>query len=609
MMSILKDEIKEIKKISKKYIGQEICDERAFMFVILKYYCFNGEDMNKHFNEADTMITDGAYDGGIDFLYYDDDTSKVVIAQSKYTNNFDYNDIITELTKMSGTVNNFINYNTGWYNVRLRKELQNLLDLLPDNEIGNVEYSFFTISSFDEDVAYLKINNASLLDVSIEMVNFYMLNDIESKIESSLAAISLVEFDTIKIDEAGNGLKYSSETLRGIMVNISSESLIKLFNKYSEQDLFDLNIRKFIRNKLVDIKMKETLDKNKDNFWFLNNGVIIACADFEANGDTIKLSDFSIVNGGQTTNIIGKYKGRNNDKFFIPCKIIAPIPGAYAKEKNEIQTKEDYIIWLFTQIAEATNSQKPIQPRDLRSNSLEMKKLQSWLLLNDIYLEIKRGEKRQIKQKKIRNDELAQLILSLVQQKPGTARSSKKSIFVIDAVYNSIFHNYYYRDLDKQLFIVDLIDLNERYSIIVEKFMNSNSLFIDQLDILKNGKQIIFAILGILYSFENSDISPNEIMQKPAILKKLSSNFKYSKIIGYYQGNDLETLLEELIKFICIILADTYKQAPEDVTSVSNFFKSESRYYEDIIPKFMTHFLNFQSGKEVQMRMKIFHRK
>ena len=47
--------------------------------------------------------------------------------------------------------------------------------------------------------------------------------------------------------------------------------------------------------------------------------------------------------------------------FFIPCKIIC----INNKNKN-----------LFSKVAETTNSQKPIYPRDLKANSPEMKMLQ-----------------------------------------------------------------------------------------------------------------------------------------------------------------------------------------------------------------------------------------
>ncbi|MBJ2184859.1 MAG: AIPR family protein [Muribaculaceae bacterium] len=82
----------------------------------------------------------------------------------------------------------------------------------------------------------------------------------------------------------------------------------------------------------------------------------------------------------QTTTLIGKYKGDNSQDFYIPCKIVA----AKSDSRADI---------FFTKIAEATNSQKPILARDLKSNSPEMVSLYNWLKNKGIYLEIKRGFK------------------------------------------------------------------------------------------------------------------------------------------------------------------------------------------------------------------------
>ena len=83
-------------------------------------------------------ITNGPNDGGVDFVYYDEESSKVILGQCKYTKNLKLNDIITELNKMSTTVENFKISNTGIYNEKLRAELQNALDRLPDGDEGNV---------------------------------------------------------------------------------------------------------------------------------------------------------------------------------------------------------------------------------------------------------------------------------------------------------------------------------------------------------------------------------------------------------------------------------------------------------------------------------------
>ena len=91
--------------------------------------------------------------------------------------------------------------------------------------------------------------------------------------------------------------------------------------------------------------------------------------------------NFSIVNGGQTTTLISKNLKDNSKDFYVLCKIV--------KSTEKLDNKET--MRFYNEIAETTNSQKPIQPRDLKSNSPEMIALQKLLLERDYFLEIKRG--------------------------------------------------------------------------------------------------------------------------------------------------------------------------------------------------------------------------
>ena len=52
----------------------------------------------------------------------------------------------------------------------------------------------------------------------------------------------------------------------------------------------------------------------------LNNGLTIACNEYKVDGKFIKLYDFSIVNGGQTTNLIGTYTSKKMIAFIFHVK-------------------------------------------------------------------------------------------------------------------------------------------------------------------------------------------------------------------------------------------------------------------------------------------------
>lgn len=572
-MELIENELRQIKLEVKEILKRDISDEQAFEFLSEELFCLKERNGYNPLFDIEMSITNGPNDGGVDFVYYDEESSKVILGQCKYTKNLKLNDIITELNKMSTTVENFKISNTGIYNEKLRAELQNALDRLPDGDEGNVEYNIYTISDYDETSIMNKIE-AEHNTYSKEMVNVYGKDEFITKIKEKVEKLNTIEEEfTINIDQANNYLTYSNSSADGIMVNMSSNSLIKMFNKYKDEGLLDMNIRKYVKNKMVDDGIKRNLDKDRSNFWFFNNGIIIACDDYYVDGNTVKIRGFSIVNGGQTTNRIGNYKGSNHEEFFIPCKIIC----INNKNKN-----------LFSKVAETTNSQKPIYPRDLKANSPEMKMLQSWLDKENIYLEIKRGEKKKNKKYKIKNDELGQLILSFVYQQPGTARSGKKTIFDNNNYYNKLYKQNYEKDINKKKFITDLIKLNQEYIYVEEKLKNDTAKYPTKLNneqkiILKNAKYIFISLFGISYFLENGDIDLNDIISDPEIVT--TQDFIYGKFINNYRKDDFEEKITALIVQIIYCLEEIYNRqlSTGSITSVSNLFKTDKKYRELIV--------------------------
>lgn len=585
-LEIIENEIRKIVNGTGKVFGNPVSDEMAFNYLTLWYFFLCNElryKVNKKkideidYRDLESYITDGANDGGIDYVYLDDEsTAKVVVVQSKYTETLDYNTIIAELKKMSNTIEDFSKVNTAHYNTNVKRELQNALDSLPDSQNTNVEYVLFTTAELGNiDEILSRIDNDQNPNLNRDSVSIYQVSDIESKISQVIEEILTVDYDSIRIDKPQNILKYENQKVKGIMVNISSKSLTALYNKYHDNGLFDLNIRRYIKNKMVDAGINKSLKESRDDFWFLNNGIIIACKDFDPDGDTIKLYDFSIVNGGQTTNLIGEDKSKNPTEFFLPCKIIS--------QKNAHEADMSF----YTKIAEATNSQKPIYARDLKSNSPEMRRLQTWLGNEKIYLEIKRGVKIPKKQYEyhIKNDELAQLILSVIYQKPGTARSNKKEIFENTKLYGQIFKVPYEKDNNKKDCIIDIIKLNDKFDELSKELLNSSTtLAVEEKTILKNGKQVIFSIIGLLYLWANNDISLSDTLSDAGVL--LDFPFTYSKIIGNYKKDDLDDHIRQLLIVIIELLTEQYTNAYDNkrTTSVSNYFKKDSTYIDEIVP-------------------------
>lgn len=570
-MENLKSEINKIIEYSKNK-GKKIKDHEAFNILILKYICYGKYEMDDIWIDINECITDGSNDGGIDFVFYDEESEKIIIGQNKYSESVSKNDLKSEISKVKETIENFYSNKTGRYSQKLKKNLQNAIDRLSDENSGNIDYYFSSLNKFKRNQIEKDIEGSKIDDIRV-----FSADEIIECIEKVNSDIDIVKEEVLFLDKTKNYLEYESDDKKGVFVNIKSGSLIEMYNKHSSSGLFNLNIRKYIRNKSVDDKINETLKSGRKDFWFLNNGITIACSDYTIDGDKVKLYNFSIVNGGQTTTLIGKYAGSNNEEFIIPCKII-----------KSINSTENTNIDFYGKIAEATNSQKPIQPRDLKSNAREMIELRNFFSENNISFEIKRGVKGPKKNEvSIKNTDFAQVVFSFVNQRPGTARSNTKSLFDNNTNYEMVFKKGYMKNEEKKEFILDIVDLNKRYTELVKDIKNGNrSITENQMVILSNGKMVLFAIFGILYRLVNEDINLDKAVKNPNSIKE--EKFIYGRFISNYKKDDIEERLFDGIKLILGILEDEYEKSFEkhEVTSVSNYFKTDLKYNEAILGQF-----------------------
>lgn len=120
---------------------------------------------------------------------------------------------------------------------------------------------------------------------------YLQIKYIKFKVMTSSFDKEFIEQDSIKLSDAKNVLKYGNS---GIIVNIKASSLKKLYTKHSKNGLFSYNLREHISQKNVDSGIENTIKKEKENFWFYNNGVTIGCEDFVLDGYVLKLYNFSI---------------------------------------------------------------------------------------------------------------------------------------------------------------------------------------------------------------------------------------------------------------------------------------------------------------------------
>ncbi|MGJ8685658.1 MAG: AIPR family protein [Nonlabens sp.] len=571
-MDYIKNAIDEIQNelvTNSNLFDNGISDDLIFGTVCYKYFYNDGKFDKTDFKNA---FTDGANDGGIDLIAVNEnDISKsLVLMQSKNIQDFNSKDEIKDIfTKMSQTASDFKNEKIGSYNKNLRRIYREKFDDANDDSNFSIELVLFLgLNKPDKRKEEILRHLDKIKELEDFEISIFYKNEIEQQIESFEDGQRFVSEGKVDIYKEHGYIKNGSN---GILVDISALSIRKLYDKYRDQGLFEQNFRYFVKNKKIDDQINDSLKNKRDQFWFLNNGIIIGCKDFDIDGDNVKLNDFSIVNGCQTSTLLGSYKGPDEDLDFpIPCKIVKP-------DKHG----EDYFNLFISQIAEASNSQKPISDRDLKSNQPEQRRIQKYLKDGDpkIYIEIKRGEgilrKRGLEPwQKLKNDALGQLILSVLLQQPGTARSSKKKIFADRATYNKIFK----RTQDKST-IVDILKLSTYY----DEFVKSANLNENASNVAKNGKLSILAIIGFLIKNDRELLDLSLSVDKGEWVSDVTSDNLEGELLDPNRPDDFLKALYSLFNQLIQSLSTLYVSRGELESSVTNFFKTDKKYHSIIL--------------------------
>ncbi len=478
--------VSEFKRLS--YEDVENCSDTEKLLYLYAYYHYFNADSSKisdiiqgniYYSDAPDRITG---------IYLDQDSDNgdvdVVISVYSYNNSFDFPAILKIFKDAESAVCAAQERKSS-----VRKELSSILN---DDEykisptrplkirlitnyntktVGNKRAITNALQAMKPEHEYVTYHISFGLDIEYEIM------EIENPKEYVDEAI-------IKLDAPNNFMHFGAE--ESLIVNISALSLKNLYEQYGYRGLFAQNLRYYVKNAKIDGNIIESIQEHSENFWYYNNGVILICDDYLIEGDSILVQNFSIINGGQTTKLIGETEFAQD--FYIQCKII----------KNKYESADDRLEFIAN-VAEASNTQKPIKNKDLIANRIEQRLLKKQLADAGIYCQIKRGEKVNKKLypaawQNTTNEELGQFLLSFVYQKPGTARGSKASICGNKERYNLLFNKKY-----NSGFLGDLLKIKAFYKLWanqIKKTDDGSDTY--KVGLVNNGMFFMAAIIGVV---------------------------------------------------------------------------------------------------------------
>lgn len=176
--------------------------------------------------------------------------------------------------------------------------------------------------------------------------------------------------DTVRL--TGKAIVEDYDFRRVLVGKIAVSELAAVFDRHGDR-LLERNIRRYLGlqgNRINEgIAHTLTMSNEQSNFYFYNNGITLICNQFQHNGLqqgenlSVRLTGMQIINGGQTCKTI--------QRTLASGLITAPKASVLVRIYELPKGEED----LVRNITYATNSQNPVDLRDLRSNDDRQRKL------------------------------------------------------------------------------------------------------------------------------------------------------------------------------------------------------------------------------------------
>lgn len=562
-------------------------NDYVFSALCLKYSIYKNPTLKLTESELSDAIVDGAYDGGADFVLIDpnnNEAADLIIGQSKYYNTISADDARNAVHRM---VDFYCNMRSGQFS-NMRFDVVNRFQELYA-EVG--EESKFIFDLFVS-APRRNINVANLKRIITDQLgnedrfelNVFFEADIEDEINEAESRQPYVEHASLEIDRANNVLFYGEDE-NAVIVNISALSLKRLYATYGN-NLLSMNLRYFTQKADIDSAIKETIRENPESFWYKNNGLTIVCDNYDVDGRLLRLENFSIINGGQTTHNLYKTNFPDNQDFFIPCKVVKAAG-------NNREEKDKFIL----EIATATNSQKAIKDTDLKANAPEQIQFRNDIRNHGIYYKTKRGDEipEDYSTEYLHADypTTGKLYLAGIYQLPGKSRT-KPSTMKENKYYNPVFTQRAPRNVCG--IIKDLLYINYYFDDIYKKNYQRERPGSLELPFANNSRTMCVSFIGLVarlvqnniverefQSLINHDVNYSYYEDNVYPVLKNFENIRYFINPTIYRENRqrVDEALDAMFSFIIREGYRTFNAAKRvDATLVeSNYLKQDSSYY------------------------------
>lgn len=417
--------VQEHLALIEPYAKNDAVKQRSVAFVLL---CASTA-LAISLEDAAELLTEGGNDAGVDALHFsepDDGEFTVTIFQGKYkqdlmgSSNFPENGVKAAIN-MVGTL--FDPGRSIQLNRHLAPRVEEIRSLIRDGHIPNVRLILCNNGAKWNDQAQTWIDQTRFSPDQVSWVHFNHDN-----IVAVLQSKKAVD-DSIQLQ--GKALIEEFDFRRVLVGKVAITEIAELFNRHNDL-LLERNIRRYLglHANRVNSAIHATLaDKEKsNNFYFFNNGITMICRKFRHNalqGENyqLKVEGIQIINGGQTCKTIQQALNSSKQDFSAVYVLLR----LYELADDD----QDFV----RDITYATNSQNPVDLRDLHSNDEIQKQLE--IGIRGLGYTYKR--QREEVGGGITSTTVAEAVLAIWRNKPHQAKFLRREHF--GKLYHDIFKN------------------------------------------------------------------------------------------------------------------------------------------------------------------------
>ncbi|HHJ3176086.1 AIPR family protein [Vibrio parahaemolyticus] len=458
------------------------------------FYLFMLESLcdEKDLDRISDIITDTEYnayltgnrfnDQGIDAIYINDESKEILLFNFKFRESFKPGQMQSSNEAFVSTklVNCILNGNSDGLEGKLKSLVDDAIERLNSNDVWKTSLYMLSneavpINNDETAIQQLK----DFYDMEVISICLPQIKSMMSIRPKPISSELIIDNDAL--------MSYSENTIstsKSYIVRLNAADIIRitcknqeLRNNYNCEKievlakeridygvLFD-NVRGFVQKSKYNEAIARSLKEDPSKFFMYNNGMTIVAKDIKAepvNGNKkvrISISDFQVLNGGQTLRTLHNFNAQDDSHI------------------SEFLSKSEVLVRIFNasnsdavnKIAEYTNSQNSISNVDLKSLSTLQIQLEQLLDEHDIIYSRKNGDTGMNDQKDYKykiSMELFGQILFAIQGNPEKSSNQKQHIF--GKYYDDIFSERNFNISDAPAIIESYFDIKKSYDSVTE---------------------------------------------------------------------------------------------------------------------------------------------